>query len=103
MAEIAAATNEQSIGLNEVNLAVSHMDQVTQQNAAMVEEVTAAAASLKGEGVELARLVTRFRTGAEAARPAPEAAREGRHQPARNPVRRAQAQIAAAAQQWEEF
>ena len=34
---------------------------------------------------------------------APEAAREGRHQPARNPVRRAQAQIAAAAQQWEEF
>ena len=103
ISEIAMSSNEQAVSLNEVNSAVNQMDEVTQQNAAMVEEVTAAAASLKGEGVELARLVTRFRTGAETARPAPEAAREGRHQPARNPVRRAQAQIAAAAQQWEEF
>ena len=65
--------------------------------------VASASEETAASSVELARLVTRFRTGAETARPAPEAAREGRHQPARNPVRRAQAQIAAAAQQWEEF
>ncbi|MBO9547558.1 methyl-accepting chemotaxis protein [Caulobacter sp.] len=63
--EIASSAQEQSVGLNQVNAAINQMDQVTQQNAAMVEEATAAAAGLKTEAGELARLVGRFRvTGA---------------------------------------
>ena len=107
ISEIAQSANEQSTSLNEVNSAVNQMDQVTQQNAAMVEEVTAAAASLKGEGVELEKLVSRFNTGAAVAAPRargrPEIAQAGRHGPARSPARAAQAQLAAAADEWEEF
>jgi methyl-accepting chemotaxis protein len=60
--EIAASAQEQSTGLHQVNVAVNQMDQVVQQNAAMVEEATAATHSLKGEAGELAGLVGRFRT-----------------------------------------
>ncbi|WP_312785407.1 methyl-accepting chemotaxis protein [Brevundimonas sp.] len=67
VAEIAASSQEQSSGLSQVNAAVNQMDQVTQQNAAMVEQSTAAALSLKTEAEGLARLVGRFRTGAAAA------------------------------------
>jgi methyl-accepting chemotaxis protein len=111
ISEIATSSQEQATGLNEVNTAVNQMDQVTQQNAAMVEEATAAAANLKTEAGELERLVSRFQTGAPAARL--ERAQPGRHAPAANPVARAQAKIAAfarpggatqaAAQAWEEF
>ena len=66
VAEIAASAQEQSSGLSQVNQAVNQMDQVTQQNAAMVEQTTAAAANLKTEAEGLAQLVGRFRTGAEA-------------------------------------
>ncbi|MFE9082807.1 methyl-accepting chemotaxis protein [Brevundimonas sp. NPDC003935] len=65
VAEIAASSQEQSSGLSQVNAAVNQMDQVTQQNAAMVEQSTAAALSLKTEAEGLARLVGRFRTGQE--------------------------------------
>ncbi|WP_454761755.1 HAMP domain-containing methyl-accepting chemotaxis protein [Caulobacter segnis] len=58
--EIAASAQEQSTGLHQVNVAVNQMDQVVQQNAAMVEEATAATHSLKGEAGELAVLVGRF-------------------------------------------
>jgi methyl-accepting chemotaxis protein len=61
--EIAASAKEQATGLNEVNTAVNQMDQVTQQNAAMVEESTAASHSLAGDAEELARLVGQFQTG----------------------------------------
>jgi methyl-accepting chemotaxis protein len=68
--EIASSAQEQSVGLNQVNAAINQMDQVTQQNAAMVEQATAAAAGLKGEAGELARLVSRFRVvGAAVASP----------------------------------
>ncbi len=70
VAEIAASAQEQSSGLSQVNAAVNQMDQVTQQNAAMVEQTTAAALSLKTEAEGLARLVGRFRTGAVGAPPA---------------------------------
>ena len=63
ISEIAQSSQEQATGLNQVNSAVNQMDQVTQQNAAMVEEATAAAANLKSEAGELARLVARFETG----------------------------------------
>ncbi len=58
---IAASAREQSTGLGEVNVAVNQMDQVTQQNAAMVEETTAASHSLSDKAEELSRLVARFR------------------------------------------
>ncbi len=63
VAELAASAKEQATGLGEVNAAVNQMDQVTQQNAAMVEESTAASHSLAEEAEELARLVGQFRIG----------------------------------------
>jgi methyl-accepting chemotaxis protein len=65
ISEIAQSSQEQATGLNQVNSAVNQMDQVTQQNAAMVEEATAAAANLRTEAGELAKLVSRFETGLE--------------------------------------
>ncbi|MBP2236479.1 methyl-accepting chemotaxis protein [Sinorhizobium kostiense] len=58
---IARAAKEQSTGLSEVSTAVNHMDQVTQQNAAMVEESTAATNRLADEASNLSRLIARFR------------------------------------------
>jgi len=60
IADIAASAKEQASGLNEVNTAVNQMDQVTQQNAAMVEQSTAASHNMLGEAQELARLVGNF-------------------------------------------
>jgi methyl-accepting chemotaxis protein len=61
VSEIAASAQSEATGLNEVNTAVNQMDQVTQKNAAMVEESTAASHTLARETDELARLVGRFR------------------------------------------
>jgi methyl-accepting chemotaxis protein len=61
--EIAASSKEQATGLHEVNTAVNQMDQVTQQNAAMVEQSTAASHALAREAADLARLMGQFRTG----------------------------------------
>ncbi|MGV8935962.1 MAG: methyl-accepting chemotaxis protein [Allorhizobium sp.] len=63
MDAIATAAREQSLGLAEVNTAVNQMDQVTQQNAAMVEESSAASSSLADECTTLRRLVTQFKIG----------------------------------------
>ncbi|MCV0415489.1 MAG: cache domain-containing protein [Brevundimonas sp.] len=60
-AEIAASAREQAVGLAEINTAVNHMDQTTQQNAAMVEQTTAANQALSQEADRLADLVARFR------------------------------------------
>nr|WP_254007679.1 methyl-accepting chemotaxis protein [Rhizobium sp. L1K21] len=57
---IAIAAREQATGLGEVNTAVNHMDQSTQQNAAMVEESTAASSALAGEAETLRRLLAKF-------------------------------------------
>ena len=67
--EIAASAGEQANGLAEVNTAINQMDQVTQQNAAMVEESTAASHALARDAEELGRLVSRFQVDAKAARP----------------------------------
>ncbi len=61
MAEIAASTNEQSTSIAEVGQAVGHLDQMTQQNAALVEESAAAAQSLKDQSVRLTEVVGSFR------------------------------------------
>src|SRR3712207_2752557 len=66
--QIAAASEQQSSALAQVNTAITEMDKVTQQNAAMVEESTAAARSLSEEANGLTQLVARFETGAEAAK-----------------------------------
>ncbi|WEK57862.1 MAG: methyl-accepting chemotaxis protein [Candidatus Brevundimonas phytovorans] len=63
VSEISASAQEQATGLQQVNTAVNQMDQVTQQNAAMVEESTAASHSLSQEADTLAASVSRFRTG----------------------------------------
>jgi methyl-accepting chemotaxis protein len=62
--EIAASAEEQSTGLQQVNTAVNQMDQVTQQNAAMVEQATAASHALASEADTLSRLISRFDVGA---------------------------------------
>ena len=64
MAKISSASREQSIGINQVNQAVAHMDQVTQQNAALVEESAAAAATLDAQALQLSRAVSVFQVGA---------------------------------------
>ncbi|TDX24732.1 methyl-accepting chemotaxis protein [Rhodovulum visakhapatnamense] len=60
VSEIALGSQEQSIGLNEINLGVTQLDQVTQQNAAMVEEATAAAATLRQQTEQLEQMIARF-------------------------------------------
>ncbi|ARM87326.1 methyl-accepting chemotaxis protein [Rhizobium sp. CIAT894] len=66
MDAIAVSAREQSTGLAEVNTAVNSMDQVTQQNAAMVEQSTAASSQLAQEAAKLRELVSRFKLRAAA-------------------------------------
>jgi methyl-accepting chemotaxis protein len=61
--QISGSASEQAVGLKEINSAVNQMDQVTQQNAAMVEETTAASMALNDEAQMLKSLVARFRAG----------------------------------------
>nr|UKE84624.1 hypothetical protein KXZ65_05075 [Pectobacterium sp. PL152] len=61
--EIAAATEEQSKGINLVHQAVNQMDDVTQQNAALVEEASAASQSLQEQASTLSQLVGQFIVG----------------------------------------
>jgi len=72
--DIAASAQEQATGLTEVNTAVNQMDQVTQRNAAMVEQTNAASTTLAGEAQQLAQLVARFQIGGAAPAPAPKPA-----------------------------
>jgi len=61
--EMATAARAQANGLNEINAGINHMDQVTQQNAAMVEESTAATRALAEQSAQLAALVDQFQIG----------------------------------------
>ncbi|MDR5741216.1 MULTISPECIES: methyl-accepting chemotaxis protein [unclassified Caballeronia] len=63
MGEIASASNEQTRGIEQVNQAISQMDEVTQQNAALVEEAAAAAGSMEDQAKQLSAAVAVFRTG----------------------------------------
>ena len=76
MKEIAAASAQQRAGIEQVNLAVTQMDNVTQQNSALVEEAMAAAQSLERQAAELTEVVEQFSLGRERAATA-------RDQPAR--------------------
>jgi methyl-accepting chemotaxis protein len=67
ISEIAAAGAEQTQGIEQVNKAVTQMDEMTQQNAALVEEAAAASESLDEQGRQLERLMAFFNIGEEAA------------------------------------
>ncbi|WFU12219.1 HAMP domain-containing methyl-accepting chemotaxis protein (plasmid) [Rhizobium sp. CB3090] len=111
MSSIAASAKEQSTGLVEINTAVNSMDQSTQQNAAMVEESTAAASSLAQEAARLRDLIARFKLDNTVS--APRAAGHN-SRPVASPARvlgrklagafgGRSAATAAAAKEWEEF
>lgn len=61
MSEITSASHEQRSGIEQINQAISHMDQVTQQNAALVEQAAAAAHSLQEQAGSLAHVVSVFK------------------------------------------
>jgi methyl-accepting chemotaxis protein len=68
VAEIAAASREQSAGIEQVNRAVMQMDALTQQNAALVEEATAAAQNMAGQARDLSANMARYRIDSHALR-----------------------------------
>ncbi len=111
MDAIATAAQEQSMGLSEINSAVNHMDQATQQNAAMVEEMNAAGAGLAEESKRLGELLSAFRTGETErmeprarppARPA-SAPTAGRLAARPAPVTQGNAALKHLQQEWSEF
>jgi hypothetical protein len=64
VAEISAASSEQAAGVSQVGEAIGHIDQATQQNAALVEQMAAAAGSLKSQADELVQSVAVFKLNA---------------------------------------
>ncbi|EHS51590.1 methyl-accepting chemotaxis sensory transducer [Rhizobium sp. PDO1-076] len=115
---IVTSAREQSVGLSEINSAVGQMDQVTQQNAAMVEQTNAASHTLAGDAENLSRLVGQFQVGSDqpvaAYRPEPaQVASKPRPSPAKaliekvagtfNRTTPASSSNAAVAEHWEEF
>lgn len=114
---IVRSSREQSTGLKEISEAVNNIDQATQQNAAMVEEQTAASHSLASEADELNRLIAQFRIGGAgmASGSRPVAASASEHRPIASAARALGNRLAsafgggrpaatnAAAKDWEEF
>ncbi|WOB28374.1 MULTISPECIES: methyl-accepting chemotaxis protein [Xanthomonas] len=109
MGEIAAASQEQSSGIEQVNRTITQMDEATQQNAALVEEATAAARTMEDQAGQLAQAVARFTLAdtpqvAALARPAKPASIAPKQAP---PVRRKAASVPTAAfgneSQWQDF
>ena len=70
MGEISAASGEQALGVQQVGDAVTQMDQVTQQNAALVEQMAAAASSLNQQAGELVQIVAAFKLSGDGMQPA---------------------------------
>jgi len=125
ISEIAAASSEQTAGIEQINVAIMEMDNVTQQNAALVEEAAAAAGSMQDQAANLAQVVSVFKIDAAqaafapakpasrpvATKPAGAGKPTGSHNPARvasnvRPLRRAASAVAAAPAatgDWEEF
>ena len=122
MSEIASASQEQTVGIEQINSAIAQMDEVTQQNAALVEEAAAAAGSLQEQAAALAQVVSIFQLGAGvqaapagAPRRMTAVAATAPHAPARAPARPAarlagaakpaprRAAAAQASEDWEEF
>jgi methyl-accepting chemotaxis protein len=111
MGEITAATQEQTAGIEQINQAIIQMDEVTQQNAALVEEAAAAAGSLQDQAASLVETVSVFKMSHAAKSPATAStparqlvpvARAVARQQGRAPVRLAHA-AATTDSQWDEF
>jgi methyl-accepting chemotaxis protein len=102
--EIAGASREQSAGIEQVNKAVVQLDEMTQQNAALVEQASAASQSMAGQAKGLSEMMERYQVSAQAAAAAAQAAtRRGgtaRKAPAPNamPTERTRAMVKAVAQ-----
>ncbi|ALE68651.1 methyl-accepting chemotaxis protein [Xanthomonas campestris pv. campestris] len=112
MGEISAASQEQSAGIEQVNQTITQMDETTQQNAALVEEATAAARSMEEQAGHLAEAVSVFKLDAPAApvHARPAASRPVAVKTAAKPVRSAAAparpaksETALADGNWQEF
>ena len=117
--QIASSAKEQSTSLAEVNTAMNQMDEVTQQNAAMVEEATAASQALRSEAQTLRQLLSRFDVGdvrASSEKSSRRAANTNKSTPLENPVKAQQAKAetfassrapananSAVAEDWSEF
>ena len=88
MGEVSASSIEQTAGIEQVNSAITQMDQVTQQNAALVEEAAAASGSLREQAAQLRELVSSFKVGQDAEFSAPQTPSVQPHAvlPARQPV-----------------
>jgi methyl-accepting chemotaxis protein len=82
MSHISAASAEQSSGIEQINTAVVQMDQVTQQNAALVEEAAAAAESMQNQAAQLTHVVSSFKTNGAVAQQGGEARVAARARPA---------------------
>jgi methyl-accepting chemotaxis protein len=105
VAEIAAASREQSSGIEQVNKAVMQMDQMTQQNAALVEQATAASQSMADQARELTTMIGKYRVGepdaaGSAASPAAPAERRSSNRPlsGKSPAPKPSEQQASAAE-----
>ena len=85
MTEIMGATDEQAGGIDQIHHAIAQMDEVTQQNAALVEEAAAAAESMREQTTRLVRVVSVFKLADQTQNSAP-AQRVGYHQPALLPA-----------------
>ncbi|PYE43479.1 methyl-accepting chemotaxis protein [Rhizobium sp. PP-F2F-G20b] len=110
MDAIATSAREQSVGLAEVNTAVNQMDQVTQQNAAMVEESNAASATLATEAQRLRELISQFQLGGALRQTAAAMAVSPAHRPVASPAKRLAGKVAKAfsgnaaiKETWEDF
>ncbi len=114
MADIAAASQEQTDGIEQINEAVIQMDQVTQQNAALVEEAAAASEAMQDQAAQMAQVVSVFQVDAALLR-APVAARASaparpakpaalsKPRPLSVGLKEKKASTPASADEWEEF
>lgn len=97
--EIAAASIEQSSGIDQVNTAITNMDEVTQQNAALVEEAAAAAESLLEQANSLTETVSIFKLGNEthagSTKSKPSSERRSAHSPLRGSTSQSKAKPAS--------
>jgi methyl-accepting chemotaxis protein len=121
MAEIASSSREQASGIEQVNKAITMMDEVTQQNAALVEEASAAAQALTEQASNLTQLISRYEVGEGSAEVAPHSAARpataapaterrgpnrpltGKKRPVAVPKPAAAAAPAGAEEQWKDF